>query len=430
MKHRPRTKYPDAGTSRARGILVACGLLLSLVAAPAQAQEVAMHGFLSQGYLKSTGNNYLGSTKPGSWEYSEAAINFSTTVTDDLTMGLQFFTRELGNLGNFQMEIDWAFGDYAYEDWLGFRVGRIKMPYGLYGEIQDFDIVRATVLLPQSVYYLALRDLLVSFNGTAIYGTFDLPNLGNFDYQLFGGAATVPNAAESSVAYYFNNEAYDPESGLQSFKITDIKNKYLFGGSLKWDTLLDGLVLNGTFTRYQAKATATLSPTLTRTLDALGQRPEGWSDHLKITMHDITFWVASAQYTSDNLTLTAEYAQYYGLFEMSAAPVIPHTTLDQERWYTQVEYRFSDLVQVAAYYSYLYDANDAQKAAAGLIPDHGSYMKDKAIALRFDITDSWLFKLEAHHFDGTAQVYALENKKHPQLKRFWTLLAAKTTVTF
>jgi hypothetical protein len=57
-------------------------------------------------------------------------------------------------------------------------------------------------------------------------------------------------------------------------------------------------------------------------------------------------------------------------------------------------------------------------------------MKDRAIALRFDITDSWLFKLEAHHFDGTAQVYALENKKHPQLKRFWTLLAAKTTVTF
>jgi hypothetical protein len=115
---------------------------------------------------------------------------------------------------------------------------------------------------------------------------------------------------------------------------------------------------------------------------------------------------------------------------MSLAPVTPHAILDQERWYVQAEYRFSDLVQAAFYYSYLFDRQDQAKVDAGEMPAHGSYMKDWSTSLRFDLTDAWLLKLEFHYVDGTAQVYAIENQNYPDLKRFWTLFAAKTTVTF
>ena len=431
--HKPRHGPAIPAAASRLGALILATLAAVSFSLPRTAtaeEEVAIHGFLSQGYLKTSGNNYLARTKSGSWEYAEAAVNFSKSVADDLSMGLQFFTRELGNLGNLEIELDWAFGDYSFRDDLSFRIGRIKMPYGLYGEIQDFDVVRSTVLLPQSVYYLAIRDLLVSFNGISIYGSLDATSLGTFDYQIFGGAVMIPNASESSIAYYFANEGYSAEADLQVFELTDVKNKYLIGAALKWETSLEGLLLNGTVSHYQAKATGLVNPAFTKMLETLNQKPENWTENLKLDLKDIVFSVASVQYNRENFTGTFEYARYKSLNKSNLAPIIPHSSLDQIRWYGQLEYRLSDYVQIATYYSYLYDKNDAEKVLTGAIPGHSAYMKDFAMSLRFDITDSWLLKLEAHYFDGTAQVYAIENKNHPNLERFWTLLGAKTTVTF
>ena len=72
-------------TKRARWLwsaLLSAGILFQLN--PAQAQEVDIHGFISQGYLKSTGNNFLAETKRGTWEFTEVGINFGTSVDGDL----------------------------------------------------------------------------------------------------------------------------------------------------------------------------------------------------------------------------------------------------------------------------------------------------------------------------------------------------------
>ena len=93
MKHKPRWQFL-ATAYRQHLFLGTFSFVFSvLLAFNVQAQDMEIHGFLSQGYLKSTGNNYLAKTKAGSWEYAEAAVNFATSVTDELSMGLQFFTR-------------------------------------------------------------------------------------------------------------------------------------------------------------------------------------------------------------------------------------------------------------------------------------------------------------------------------------------------
>ena len=43
-----------------------------------------VHGFVSQGFIKSTGNNYLADSKRGSFELTEAALNFTDSLTDRL----------------------------------------------------------------------------------------------------------------------------------------------------------------------------------------------------------------------------------------------------------------------------------------------------------------------------------------------------------
>ena len=42
----------------------------------------------------------------GEFEFFEMGINFATSVTDDLRIGAQFFTRDLGPIGNSVISLD------------------------------------------------------------------------------------------------------------------------------------------------------------------------------------------------------------------------------------------------------------------------------------------------------------------------------------
>ena len=88
--------------------------------------DVEIHGFISQGYLWTTDNNYLADTEKGSFEFNELGINFSTWLSADLRAGIQLFARDLGTIGNDEITIDWAYADYHWRDWLGLRPERSR----------------------------------------------------------------------------------------------------------------------------------------------------------------------------------------------------------------------------------------------------------------------------------------------------------------
>ncbi len=57
--------------------------------------EVDIHGFISQGYMKSSDYNfYLAETEDGTFQFNEMGINFSTELTDSLRLGMQFFAKK------------------------------------------------------------------------------------------------------------------------------------------------------------------------------------------------------------------------------------------------------------------------------------------------------------------------------------------------
>jgi len=97
--------------------------------------NLQIHGFASQGVLKTSANNYLSpDSRRGTADFNEFGLNVSDRVTPDLTVGLQLFARDLGNQGNDTLTLDWAYGDYHWRDWLGLRAGKIRLPLGLYNE--------------------------------------------------------------------------------------------------------------------------------------------------------------------------------------------------------------------------------------------------------------------------------------------------------
>ncbi|MBF0226196.1 MAG: hypothetical protein HQK76_12145 [Desulfobacterales bacterium] len=204
--------------------------------------SVSIHGFLSQGYMKSDEYNFMAKTDEGTFQFNELGINFSTDLSDRLRMGVQLFSRDLGPLGNDVIEVDWAFADYRWKDWMGLRIGRIKVPYGLYNETRDIDMLRTYIFLPQGFYNEAWRDTFTSQTGAGIYGDVGSDMTGYFSYQAMTGVMRLPPTCGlgRSLEGYGQVEATKSQS--------DAETSYAV--AMQWTPPLQGLRLGSTYMIY------------------------------------------------------------------------------------------------------------------------------------------------------------------------------------
>src|SRR6185436_13159489 len=91
--------------------LAVLGLALCLGSAAARAEEgeaeaplpfVDIHAFGSQGFILTTGNEYLvPDSKRGSFQVSEVGLNVSKQLSDRFRFGVQFFAQNFGFAGNY-----------------------------------------------------------------------------------------------------------------------------------------------------------------------------------------------------------------------------------------------------------------------------------------------------------------------------------------
>ncbi len=201
--------------------------------------DIEIHGFISQGYLFTDKNNYLAETEDGTIEFNEMGINFSTDLTEQLHIGVQFFARDLGTVGNDEVVLDWAFADYRWRDWLGFRAGKIKIDYGLYNETREMDMLRTGVMLPQSVYSEFWRDSFSGIKGAALYGYVPLSVMGRFSYDFQIGAMNFKEDEGFSLSF--------APKLHETMYISDMNADYAWFADFQWHTPLPGLKLKGTY---------------------------------------------------------------------------------------------------------------------------------------------------------------------------------------
>jgi hypothetical protein len=392
------TREVTGGRHRAGGML---GVLLSLAPWPAGGEPLGpqegllsleTHGFASQGFLLTTGNDYLTpDSKKGSFQFSEVGLNFSRELTDRLRFGVQFFARNFGPAGNYIPQVDWFHLDYRWRDWLGVRAGRLKIPLGLYNEVNDIDSSRVPVLLPQSVYPEQARSFLFAQTGGEIYGFLRLGGAGALDYRLYGGTIFIdPNLfvpVGTPVAFKFNVP-------------------YALGGRLLWETPVPGLRVGGSVIKLR--------------LDAVAFLPMAMTVGVK---NNTVEWVTSAEYVRWALTLTAEYGRNH----VDQESVVPTSNFKivSEGGYLMATYAVASWVQPGIYYAFKFPDVDKRE---GL----DNQQHDLALTLRFDINRHWLLKLEGHYMVGTAgllnplRVSSTLESPEPH----WAVFAVKTTAYF
>lgn len=373
------------------------------------AGPIVIHGFVSQGYMKSTANNYLALTQRGAFDFTELGTNFSSQLTDDLRVALQLFSYNFGNTGKFVVNFDWAYLSYHYADWLGIRAGKFKVPDGLYTEILDTDAARVPILLPPGVYDPALRLLTTSLCGADVFGAIGLGPVGALDYEIFGG--TQKGAV--------------PDYDLHWF--------YKAGGTLAWRTPVPGLKLMGTAYRQSFNATKQLDTFTTVQLQMAGVEPEGFDGKIVVRSPAWLNWTASAEYTNDDLLLAAEYTRRTTHYTSNHPEIAPVSDDRQDAWYGLASYRFAPWIALSAYYS-VFTPNIDDRNGEQMDRPSRAFQRDAALSVRFDINDYWLVKLEGHYMDGIAGLSPMGGGSLQAdmnaAKDQWGLFLAKTTVAF
>jgi hypothetical protein len=415
-------------------------ILVLLLALPASGQglsdRVQIHGFVSQGYMQTTENNFLMKSKDGSFEFLESAVNFYFRLGDKLTGGIQVGAYDFGRDGNNWFNLDWGFLDYHWKDALGIRVGKIRWPIGLFNKSRDFEPARISIFMPQSIYMRAGNDLSLAYQGFGPYGNIPMGALGDLDYELFFGTLSVPNPNGGIVLRYANlfgmygamevamqlgMAGLLPPGADVTWRVynTALDSKSMKGGALVWNTPLQGLRLGASY--YDTDFN--LYSNLAFDVVMQGAVIQTLLGELDIIVEDGPNCVLSAEFALGSLILAGECKNR----EVSFGGALQK----ELSYYGQATYRFADWFEMGVYYDTYYpnteDKEGANQVAMGL-PAYLAWHKDICATLRFDFTDNWLLKLEMHKVDGCALLHSLDNPDG--MEQNWMLFAAKTSFNF
>lgn len=381
-------------------------------------KAVSFHGFASQGFLSSTKYDYLTKSTDGSFQFTEVGLNASYSPFERTRIAVQGFAFDLGKVGNLEPFLDYASLEYSVNDYLGFRGGRVRRAGGIYNHIQDVDLARTFVLLPQGIYDARWRDFSTSLDGGTVFGNIPLGKAGSLSYEAFIGQ---PNISEDGgVARWIQ----DGTPG----RVTSFEQPLYFGGQIWYNTPVRGLRAGAMVTQMDDFGFNVFIP-----VGSPGPfGPIGLQSHSKgdvfTQQYSLEYlwksWTFQAEYYTYRFSGASTMTTYSGTTPIAVAPG-GTTGVSPDAWYVSAAYRFNRWLETGVYYTEAYANRDQRNGSPS------SSQKDLALALRFDPTDWWIFKIEGHYLSGTALLQDQANNPLPARSNDgWFMLALKTTFSF
>jgi hypothetical protein len=374
----------------AAGLVFAC-LCLSQLSLQAQDfrlfdRTIQVHGFFSQGYVYTVGNNWLTMTTndEGSSGFTDMALNMSTAVTDRFRVGAQVYDYNLGQLGQYHPSLDWAVADYRFKSWFGIRAGKVKTTLGLFTDSQDLDFVRVFALLPQSIYPIDIRDSTIAHKGGDIYGNITLKHrLGDLSYTAYAGF--LSESSHGGTAYLSSEYRIylSSSGGLQ------------YGGDLRWRTPMKGLLVGASRANQdfdvRGKAFNPLEPTVGLVPYSSSSKGDGITQFY-------------GEYSVGKLRIDSEYRHAVDDQVLNTEALTAST--DIRAWYVAGAYRVTKRLSFGSYYSHYTIRNVSAGPESPFLPSQtdtnlpANHVYDKVISARVDLKKFWNLKIEGHFMNG------------------------------
>jgi hypothetical protein len=345
-------------------------------------RPVQIHSFLSQGFAYSNQNNYLTmKTSAGSFDFSDLGANVSMRVTDQFRVGAQFYTRNVGHLGEWEPTLDWAVADYKVKDWFGVRGGKVKTTLGLFNDTQDMEFLHTWALLPQSTYPLDTRGDTISHIGGDLYGNIAIKGAGTVAYTAYGGKR--PDDLYGGYVYSLDTT----QGGTQTTKLPTNRSVTSYGGptygaDLRWVNPLKGLTAGASF--------------LSADITTKGYFDANHAPYERDTLKD-NMPAYYAEYTIGNFRFDAEYRKENKTTKGTAITGVWNTptSYDIRMGYGSAAYRICKRLEVGTYYSRYYPnfATPFHSLPANHLFDHD-------VTARIDLASFLDLKIEGHFLDG------------------------------
>jgi len=367
------------------GFLSATAARMSALKLP---DAVQVHGFATQGYLNSTGNNNVfgnSNQDSGTFGFREVGLNASVQLRPNLLISAQGLHRHAG-VGSQDIRLDYGVVDYkAYSgenSQFGIRLGRIKNPLGFYNETRDVAHTRPSIMLPQSIYFDRTRNLAMAADGGHVYGE-TRTSKGDFFYQ-FGVVMPYVSGATTEAAIFGSDRAGHLTSEVS----------YIGRGIYEYDGGRVRLAVSGAQTNVGYN--------------------RGADTQLRSGQVQFTPIIFSAQYNAERWSLTSEYAIRHTVVN-NFGPGSPNSATTGESYYFQGIYRFTPKWEGVIRYDALYSNRDDRHghtyaAASPATRDpHSRFAKDITTGMRWNVTPSFMLAAEHHYVNGTAWLAPLDN---------------------
>ncbi|WP_239249172.1 hypothetical protein [Candidatus Nitrotoga sp. M5] len=368
--------------------------------------KLKVHGFLTQGVVITSDNNFLGqSNKQASADFREIGVNASLRPTSDVQLSAGILSHKAGETDNGNLRLDYGLIDWTLstseQSRTGLRLGRVKINFGLYNKTRDVAFTRPSILLPQSIYFERTRNPTVAADGAELY--FDhYGEVGSLFMTLGLGRPQIESEA-SKIALV----GLIPNGRFESTLMPMFQTIYeLDGGKYRF-----GFTALQLDTGYNPGARDVLGP-----------------GRLKFTPK-----IFSAQYNAEYWSITSEFA-LRPASNSGFGPNAPDATIHGQSYYIQGSYRLAPKWEALLRYDVAYtdskDRDGKAFAAATRQPSFTRFSKDWTAGVRFDVTPAFMLRAEYHRVDGTAYLPVQDNPNTSSLVRRWNMFMLLASFRF
>jgi len=388
-----------------------CLALAILAAPPGRAdasswkEGLELHAFVSQGYVHTSDNRFMGDSQNGSFDFREIGASASLRLSPRWLFSAQLLSRKAGDLSNDSVDVDYALVDFtahSSETWrLGLVAGRFKNPIGLYNDTRDVPFTRPSVFLPQSIYWEKLRDIMLSADGVQGYAE-----------------------------YYSGRHAFFLQLGVGLFQ-TD--------SNLEWTYL--NMDPPGEFERGSPEPVGRLLYELDGGRVRLGlsgltagltYRP-GPVDFLGSGDLDLEYWVGSFQYNAEKWSFTVEYMQEPVRMEDYGLPVLERDQAAESYYLQGLWSPTSDWELMLRYDAAFLDRKDRsgeEQSAHDGLPRHRYYAKTWSVGITWKPDRRIMLRAQHDWVDGTAFLSGRENLDPTTMSDRWRMLSLSVSLGF
>lgn len=399
------------------------GLLAVFLTAspPAMAIDIddssQIHGFLNQAFLYSPDNPYAGTDSTnGSVKFRELGVNGFTELTPEFRLAGQVLSRQQDEADDGDVRIDFLLADYLiFSDQstsFGVRAGRVKNNIGFYNAIRDIPSARPGYNVPDSIYFDAFRDTLLSVDGLNLYGSALLSdNL--ITWEVSGGQRKIDN--DDFEKFAFGQRISDGESEDFPLWLINVNLVPAFDRHFRLGLSLVNLEVDLEDTQSVAEAQA-----------ALMSAPPG--DIITNSLNyvtDATFEgllaIFSAQYSLESWILTAEYLNLDSDFRADIVGQRTSTSATTEGYYLQLEWLATARTSWFSRYEELYLNKDDRSGKITARPNnrYRGFGKGWTLGGQWRFANDWSVMGQASFNEGTAWLPNYDGREDEDLDKYW-----------